>query len=275
MAIKLAASSMLTRGKTLTEQIDFLHSCGFSGMELRLTLGDGDLPAYLENLNQVLDRTGVSISSLIMPDSSFSQSFDSREAMEAKLHSLQRNLHIAGPLGAVSLFCPEYRAQQPLPLWNPPSAISDKEQALLVELLSRAAETAEQVGGIIVIEPLNRYETHILHTLESAMQICELVGSPRVGILADFYHMNLEEADIRRSIIEAAGRIYHVQVADSNRLLPGLGHMDFRPGFQALLQTGYDRFIALECRAQGPVEEDLPHCIEFLNSELLFLQGKK
>jgi len=275
MTIKLAASSMLARGKTPIEQIDFLDGCGFSGMELRLTLDDEDLPAYLENLNQVLDRTGVCICSLIIPDSSISRHFDSREAMEDKLRTLQRNLRIAGPLGAVSVFCPEYRAQQPLPLWNPPSAISDNEQTLLVELLSRAAETAEQVGGIIVIEPVNRYETHMLHTLESAMKICELVDSPRVGILADFYHMNLEEADVRRSIIAAASRIFHVQLGDSNRLLPGLGHMDFKPGFQALLQTGYDRFMALECRAQGPLDEALPHCIEFIKSELISLKVKE
>ncbi len=268
MAIKLAASSMLAQGKTPNEQIEFLHRCGFSGMELRLTLEEKDLPAYLENLNQVLDRTGVSISSLILPDSSFSRPFDSREAMEEKLRTLQRNLHIAGPLGAVSLFCPEYRAQQPLPLWNPPSVISESEQSLLVELLSRAAETAEQAGGIIVIEPLNRYETHVLHTLESAMNLCELVGSPRIGILADFYHMNLEETDVRQSIIAAASRIFHVQLADSNRLLPGQGHMDFKPGFQALLETGYDRFMALECRSRGSLDEDLPHCIEFIRTNL-------
>ena len=273
MAIKLAASSMLARGTTPMEQIDFLHGCGFSGMELRLTLEDKDLPAYLEDINQALNRTGVSISSLIIPDSSFSRPFDSREAMEAKLQTLQRNLRIAGPLGAVSLFCPEYRAQQPLPLWNPPSAISDNEQTLLVELLSRAAETAEQVEGIIVIEPLNRYETHVLHTLESAMKICELVGSPRLGILADFYHMNLEEADIRQSIMAATNRIFHVQLADSNRLLPGWGHMDFKPGFRALLQTGYDRFLALECRSRGPLDEDLPRCIEFIKSELDLLRS--
>jgi sugar phosphate isomerase/epimerase len=273
MAIKFAASSMLALGKTPLEQLEFLRGCGYSGMELRLTLGDGDLPDYLENLNQALERTGVCICSLITPDSSFSRLFDSREAMEDKLRSLQRNLRIAGPLGAVSLFCPEYRAQQPLPLWNPPSVINDDEKTLLIELLSRAAETAEQVGGIIVIEPLNRYETHIMHTLESAMKICELVGSPRVGILADFFHMNLEEADVRRSIIAAARRIFHVQLADSNRLVPGLGHMDFKPGFQALLQSGYDRFMALECRAPDPVDESLTHSIEFIKSELVSLKA--
>jgi sugar phosphate isomerase/epimerase len=268
MTIKLAASSMLARGKFPAEQLEFLHGYGFSGMELRLTLSDDELPLHMDNLQQVMQTTDAKVCSLIAPDASFSMSFDGREAMEAKLHALERNLRFAGPLGAVSLFCPEYRAQQPLPLWNPPVAMTRMERSLLVECLSRAAEVAEKVDGKIVIEPLNRYETHLVHSLESAMEICELVGSSRVGILADFYHMNLEEADIGRSITATIDKIFHVQLGDSNRLLPGQGHMDYQSGFKALRRAGYDHFMALECRSRGPLEEDLPKCIQFLQDEL-------
>ena len=261
-------NSMLAQGRTPTEQLAFLRRCGFTGMELRLILGDADLPAYLSSLRAALEETGMRICSLITPDATFSRAFDGREAMEAKLASLCRNLRIAGPLGAVSLFCPEYRAQQPLPLWTSAPPMTVAERALLVELLSRAAEVAEQVGGIVVVEPLNRYETHMVHRLETAADICQAVGSPHVGILADFYHMNLEEAHLDESIAAAAPYIRHVQLADSNRYLPGQGHMDYRPGFTALQEAGYNRFMALECRAQGSVEVELPRCVQFLQDEL-------
>jgi len=267
MAIKLAASSMLAMGKTPSEQLTFLRRCGFTGLELRLTVPDDKLPAYLESLRQALDDTSMEVCSLIIPDVTFSMAFDCREAMEAKLTSLKRNLRIAGPLGAVSLFCPEYRAQQPLPLWNPPLPMTDRERAPLLELLLRAAEVAEGVDGTIVIEPLNRYETHLVHRLESAAELCYAVGSPRVGILADFFHMNMEEADMGRSISAVAPLIRHVQLADSNRLLPGQGHLDFRPGFQALSQAGYDRYLALECRAEGSLDKVLPRCSQFIHNE--------
>jgi sugar phosphate isomerase/epimerase len=268
MAIQLAASSMLAPGQTPREQLAFLRRHGFSGMELRLTLPDADLPPYLSSLREALEQTGMRICSLITPDATFSRAFDGREAMEAKLASLIRNVRIAGPLGAVSLFCPEYRAQQPLPLWTPAPPMTDAERALLVELLSRAAQVAEQVGGVIVVEPLNRYETHLVHRLESAADLCQAVNSPHVGILADFYHMNLEEAHLDQSISAVSKWIRHVQLADSNRYLPGQGHMDYRPGFRALVETGYAHFMALECRARGALEEALPRCVQFLQNEL-------
>jgi len=268
MTLRLAASSMLAPGETPAEQLSFLHRCGFEGVELRLGAQEAQLAGYLEDLQRALDDTGMRVCLLIVPQPSFGLPFDSREAMEAKLATLIHNLRIAGTLGAASLFCPEYRAQQPLPLWQPPPRMTGKERELLLELLSRAAEIAEEVGGTIAVEALNRYESHLLHRLASVAEICQQVGSPRVGILADFFHMNIEERDIAESLSAAMPFIRHVQLGDSNRLLPGQGHLDFRPGFRALLQGGYDGYMALECRAEGPLEEALRRCVEFLQREL-------
>jgi len=268
MTIQLAASSMLAQGQTPAEQLEFLRRCGFSGMELRLTVADAELPAYMDRLQEALEVTGLRVCSVITPDAAFWRPFDGRQAMESKLASLLRNLRIAGPLGAVSLFCPEYCAQQSLSLWNPPPPMNYSERMLLLELLDRAADVAEKVGGVIVIEPLNRYETHLIQRLEAAVELCQALDSPRVGVLADFFHMNIEEADIGKSIASAASWIRHVQLADSNRCLPGQGHLDFRPGFRALVQGGYQGFMALECRAHPPLEETLTRCVQFVQQEL-------
>jgi len=75
--------------------------------------------------------------------------------------------------------------------------------------------------------------------------------------MADFFHMNIEEADIAASIRAAGQHIVHVHVADSNRLQPGKGHLDFRPGFAALKESGYDGYLGIECRISGPYNEAL------------------
>jgi sugar phosphate isomerase/epimerase len=67
--------------------------------------------------------------------------------------------------------------------------------------------------------------------------------------------MNIEEADIAASIRQAGAHIVYVHVADSNRLQPGRGHLDFRPGFRALKAIGYDGYLTIECRVAGPYDD--------------------
>jgi Xylose isomerase-like TIM barrel len=109
--------------------------------------------------------------------------------------------------------------------------------------------TVPQFGSAPRLLDLSPYKTGA--ELERELFV-EQVGDG-VAIMADFFHMNIEEADIR-----AAGQhIVHVHVADSNRLQPGKGHVDFRPGFAALKEAGYDGYLGIECRISGPYDEAL------------------
>ena len=83
-------------------------------------------------------------------------------------------------------------------------------------------------------------------------------------LLADFFHMNIEERDIPEAVRTGGERILHVHLGDSNRYLPGQGHTDFRGGFAALREIGYDRFMALECSIQGEPDAVLPQCAAYL-----------
>ena len=76
--------------------------------------------------------------------------------------------------------------------------------------------------------------------------------------------MSIEEANIPQAIQEAGELIWHVHLADSNRLLPGWGHTDFKAGFQALKKTDFDKYMALECGIPGAPEVDLPKTVEYL-----------
>jgi sugar phosphate isomerase/epimerase len=87
-------------------------------------------------------------------------------------------------------------------------------------------------------------------------------------ILADFFHMSIEESDIASSIRKASDWIGYVHLADSNRLLPGLGHTDFRSGFAALKESGYKGWMSLECGVPGDPAETLAASRRFMASQL-------
>ncbi len=114
------------------------------------------------------------------------------------------------------------------------------------------------------MEPINRYETHFLNRLNQAVKICEAVGIENVQIMADFFHMNIEEPDIVTSLEAAAQHIAHIHLADSNRLLPGFGHLDFSKLFTVLKEMNYTKYMALECRVPSNPADELPACVRYL-----------
>ena len=133
-----------------------------------------------------------------------------------------------------------------------------------MEICAELGEHAQKVGSLILLEPLNRYETHLLNRLKQAVDICKKVRSPGVRIMADFFHMNIEEEDIPKAIEKAGEYIQHIHLADSTRLLPGHGHTDFKSGFQALRKINFGGFMSLECGIPGRPEVELPRCADYL-----------
>ncbi len=110
----------------------------------------------------------------------------------------------------------------------------------------RATLAAAEAGTGIVIEPVNRYESDFLNTLEDAVAVIEGINHPRLGVLADTFHMNIEEISIEGSLIRAAPYLRHVHVADSNRRPPGMGHLDFRGILETLGTIGYQGYLSAE-----------------------------
>jgi sugar phosphate isomerase/epimerase len=72
------------------------------------------------------------------------------------------------------------------------------------------------------------------------------VDSPHIGVMADTFHMSIEESDIPAAIRAVGSRLAHVHLADSNRAAPGRGHLDFTPIVQAIADVGYDGWISYE-----------------------------
>jgi sugar phosphate isomerase/epimerase len=88
-------------------------------------------------------------------------------------------------------------------------------------------------------------------------------------VMADLYHMNIEERDPPGALAAAGAHLRHVHLSDSNRLQPGAGHIDFAAAFHALRQIGYDGFMAIECRLDGPPEAALRESARFLREAMV------
>ncbi|MDF2963505.1 MAG: sugar phosphate isomerase/epimerase, partial [Paenibacillus sp.] len=154
-----------------------------------------------------------------------------------------------------------------LPPFQPPRSDAEDREAL-TDSLKRIAEFAEKYQVKLYLEPLNRYENHMIHTVEQAASILQEVGSDQLQILGDFFHMNIEEADISNTIAVYSEQLGYYHLADSNRQLPGKGHTDFAPAFKQLQQLNYSGYLSLECRIQGDRLEELRNTVSFLRNQM-------
>ncbi len=121
-----------------------------------------------------------------------------------------------------------------------------------VEVLKLTCAHAVKQGVLLAIEPLNRYETDVIHTVSEALTLINQVGSPALGVLIDTFHANIEEAQPVESFRKAkqANRLFHIHLGDSNRLPPGQGHFDFVAMVAVLQEIGYSGYLSAELLPQ-------------------------
>jgi len=114
----------------------------------------------------------------------------------------------------------------------------------LIDALRECASLNEDIK--FAIEPINRYETNLINTVQSGLALLEKVGMKNVGLLLDTFHMNIEEQSLTESIRLAQKSLFHFHVADSNRWYPGAGHIDFRSVLATLDEINYSGFVSAE-----------------------------
>ena len=129
---------------------------------------------------------------------------------------------------------------------TPPGQSREQSMLYLVDGLLECCQAASTFHVKLAVEPLNRYETDLVHTVAEGMNLLGQIGSSSLGLLLDTFHMNIEERNINESILQADQSIFHFHVADSNRCYPGAGHLDFKSILSTLRSTGYQGWISGE-----------------------------
>ena len=140
--------------------------------------------------------------------------------------------------------------------------------AQLVESVSILTDYAEARDVIILIEPINRYESNMINTLAEAANLCCWIPADNLGIMPDLFHMNIEEERIGESLIAYGRYIKYMHFADSNRLAPGMGHLDYADVFDALQEIGYTGWISADILPIPTSDQAAYHAIQFLTKKM-------
>ena len=117
------------------------------------------------------------------------------------------------------------------------------------EALEELGDHAISHGTFFIYEPLNRYETNLFNLFEEACRFCKNLNTNGVKVLADLFHMNIEEEDIAATIKPNADMLGHVHFADSNRKPVGYGHTEMKPICDCLKEIDYSGYVSAEAFA--------------------------
>jgi sugar phosphate isomerase/epimerase len=254
--IRLAVQEQYLRGDTMLAKWEHAQRLGFDAIELR-GAGHGAFEARLPDLKAAA-AAGVPMPTVCVEMLHFVGDFDAEKRADAYTQ-MASQLSVMAAIGGRLAMTPAsygmFSSRLP-PFVSPRSAAED--HAILVDAFGRLADHAAREGVVIALEPLNRYENHMINTLGQAQALCEEIGSQHLGIAADTYHMNIEETDPLKAFVDAGPWLKHVQLSDSNRLEPGAGHLDWSALLDAIWTASYTDEHAFECRLSGPADEVLP-----------------
>ncbi len=107
-------------------------------------------------------------------------------------------------------------------------------------------EHARKLGVLLVLEPIVFYLTTLLNTTQETLEFLERPGMENIQLLLDTHHMFIEDEDYIQSFRDAAGKIGHLHISDSNRKYPGCGNVDYTAVGEVLKETNYLNPVSLE-----------------------------
>ena len=222
-----------------TALLDRLKQAGFDGVEIPLIEPEQKRVA---EIRRTIERSGLecTVCSVLPPGlSTISDDADIRNKtqkhLERCIHTVAelRASVIAGPLYAPVGYLPGHRRTQ-------------EEWKHAVNCFQQLGPELDEFKITVAIEPLNRYETYFLNTAADAAQLCEEINHPKIGVLFDTYHANIEEKDIAQGIAACGPCLRHVHSCENDRGIPGTGHVDWLAVASALRKAHYDGWLTIE-----------------------------
>ncbi len=262
--MKLSCTSSMVPGDTLEEKALKLKKWGFDGIAVfadYMSWSD----AKLDELKGLYANTGILPCEFVFMDPIYGHLMDEDSNLRKSARKMYKDaIGVSREIGAITEMEYDYRAQDPLPLFEPYKQMSPEQETDFIAMLADLAAVAQGSTAQVLIEPINRYETQFLTRIQDCKAILEKANLPNTGILADLFHLSIEEADLPASLRSAKGMIKHVHLADNNRLLPGHGSIDWDACISALRDAQFDGFMNLECAITGDIEIELPATVSFL-----------
>lgn len=218
---------------------------------LELSLHDLD-NLDIEHARAQLDAAGIAVacSRGLAFDADVSSDDSAVVALGADL--LQRSLQATAQLGGTVFTGALYSA---LGKYDRPSTAAGRANA--VGVIRDLATEAAGLGVTLGLEICNRYETNVINTARDALRLADDIGADNVRIHLDTYHMNIEEDDFVRPVLEVGDRLGYVHIGENHRGYLGQGHLDLTGFFHALGTIGYTGPITFESFSSSVVARGL------------------
>jgi sugar phosphate isomerase/epimerase len=251
MAVKYAINNWVYNGEPLKDTFARLAKYGYDGVELM-----GEISRYtVSEVKKLCNEYGLVIPSVlgwnIYPIPGRDLASPDHDERSAALKYGRECLNFAAEVGAQVFIVIPAPAGRVAPVGNPQGwsawqAAAAQEWELAIDSIRQTARYAAKFGIQLAVEPINRYETYLVTTVEDVLRFNAQVNEPNVKINLDCFHMNIDEADPAEAIRKGGAQVIHMHAADSNRLAPGRGHTDFTAILKALKETGFKGTFTLE-----------------------------
>ncbi|HIE09920.1 MAG TPA: sugar phosphate isomerase/epimerase [Armatimonadetes bacterium] len=242
----------------LEEGLASVKRAGLDGVELSLP---NPREVDLEDLLSLVKRYGIEVSTIATGQSYYNEGISlSHPDPKIRGEAVERIgflVDFASSLGA-KVIIGGIRGKTGQ---RPPT---EEEWKRFLRALEECVRLAEKRKVTLLLEPINRYETNLVNTVKEAKEVISQIGSERLKILPDTFHMNIEEASMEESLVEAGDLLGGLHVADSNRLAPGWGHIDFHSIGRALKEVGFREFVCAEVLPQPDDLSALEKAAQFL-----------
>lgn len=244
-------------GTNISDKFRQIRNLGFKGVELAIR---NPLEIDVSLLEKDLKRSGLEVSAIgtgrAFIDEGLSLSDPRKAVRNAAIERVKRHIDVASLLDAPVIIG--------LIRGNLPREEAKRKVFLRIfkEAFDGCLKYASRKDSFLLIEPINRYECNYINSVKEGISFIKEFRNSKLGLLADTFHMNIEDKSLSESITEASQYLRHVHIADSNRLFPGSGHINFKEVFDALDRIDYRSFISGEIL---PVPEESESMLRFSN----------
>lgn len=214
---------------------------GFQTVEIAIEAPEHIDPAIVK---AALDKNGLvcgSVCACLGPDRDLRGTPEAQQNAMTYMKALIDQMVV---LGCPSLIGPVYSAVGRADAVE--AADYKKQWATVVKNLKQLCKYAESKGRQICMEPLNRFETDFINTVDQALAMVKDVGSPALKLHLDTFHMNIEEKCQADAIKKAGKLLGHFHACGSDRGTPGNDHIDWAPIAAALKKVKYDGDVVIE-----------------------------
>jgi D-psicose/D-tagatose/L-ribulose 3-epimerase len=220
-----------------------LKSIGYDGVEIPIF--DASDPSHYGSVGRVINDNGLQCTAVtVLPDEAHNAISPERANRQGAIDHLKQVIECARAAGAQTLCGPYYQVLGQFTGRYP----TETELDHAAEVHRTIAAVAEPAGVRCAIEALNRFESHLLNTMEQAASYVRRVNHPNFGTMYDTFHANIEEKDAVGCIdtVHATGKLNHIHISENDRGTPGTGHAPCREAIRKLKGLGYDGWLTIE-----------------------------